>query len=624
MYVGSSGVDGTHHLVFELVDNAVDEAQAGFCRRLTVTVHADGSCSIEDDGRGVPVDPHPSSGRPTAEVLLTTLHSGGKFGGHAYRTSAGLHGVGMSVVNALSSWLRIDVWRGGVHYQQSFKTGLPVADKQDTVPGDRHGTRIRFHPDDRVLGDIEIVTDRVRQRLEELACLHADLRVELRDERAGTSQVLPADGIQGLLARRTAGDVQVHPGEIEISADADTMTMSAAVRWTEAYTEEYWSFVNSVPTPQGGSHVDGLRTGLAAAVRRYAIGNGLLDAVTAARLTTVDMLEGLRAVLTVQLDRPEFDGQTKRRLQKPEAVAFVHDAVEAQTLRQFTESPELAAAIVGRILDANRARMAARLAGRTARYKRREVDIDYEAYQRQFGIRSRNWHDSCSWLTDEGLLARHAELCDVGEDARMLDVCCGSGVVGNAFRGRVGEMVGLDITPEMVDLARTRLDKVYQGNVYDLPFEDASFDLVVNREVLHLLPQPERPLSEIYRVLRPGGQFIVGQIVPYTDEDAYWMYRIFKKKQPLLCQMFSDQDMRDLLLGAGFRDLRVEEYFLWESIDRWIDTHETTPANRRQIHQLFHEAPPEVRAVHPFEIASDGSIQDRWRWCVYALRKPLA
>lgn len=151
---------------------------------------------------------------------------------------------------------------------------------------------------------------------------------------------------------------------------------------------------------------------------------------------------------------------------------------------------------------------------------------------------------------------------------------------------------------------------------------DASFDLVVTREVLHLLPRPERPVSEIFRVLRPGGQFIVGQIVPYADVDAFWMFRVFKKKQPLLYQMFREEDFRALLTGGGFTDVRMEEHFLWESIDRWIDTHETTPANRQEIYRLYYEAPREVRAVHPFEVLPDGSVRDRWRWCVYSVRKP--
>ncbi len=322
------------------------------------------------------------------------------------------------------------------------------------------------------------------------------------------------------------------------------------------------------------------------------------------------------------MERPQFDGQTKKRLQSAQAAEFVRQAVEDALTRRLAGDEDLGRRIVERVVTAARSRLAARLISGTPRFQRREADVDYEAYKRQFGIRSRTWHDSCSWLTDQGLLAKHAELCDVSPDARMLDVCCGSGVVGNAFKGKVEQMVGLDITPEMVRLASTRLDVVHEGTVYDLPFDAASFDIVVNREVLHLLPNPEKPVSEIFRVLRPGGQFIVGQIVPYSYVDAYWMFRVFKKKQPLLCQMFLEEDFRRLLLGAGFTDLRMEEYFLWESIDLWINTHETSPVHRQEIYRLFYEAPRAVRAVHPFEISPEGAIRDKWRWCVYSARKP--
>ncbi|GCD40181.1 DNA gyrase subunit B [Streptomyces chrestomyceticus JCM 4735] len=414
----------------------------------------------------------------------------------------------------------------------------------------------------------------------------------------------------------------VHPEPIVVDATGDHSTLELAFQWTEGYTEEIRSFVNGVRTDQGGAHVDAVRSALAQAINRYATARGMLDAHLGERITTVDVLEGLTAVVSLRMDDPRFDGQTKKRLQNPEVGQIVQEAVDSEFSRRMEKDEELGRRIVARVLDATRARLAARLAGRTARVQRRDLAIDYTVYQRQFGIRSRNWHDSCAWLTDGDLLARHAALCEVPADARMLDVCCGSGVVGASFKDRVGETVGLDITPEMVALASTRLDRVDQGTVYDLPYPDDSFDLVVTREVLHLLPQPERPVSEIFRVLRPGGQFIVGQIVPYADEDAFWMYRVFKKKQPLLHQMFREQDFRSLLLGAGFQDVRMTEYLLWESIDQWIDTHETTPAHRREIQRLFYEAPREVREVHPFEVLADGSINDQWRWCVYSLRKP--
>jgi DNA gyrase subunit B len=623
MYVGSTGAEGLHQLVFELIDNATDEAVAGYCTELSVVLHEDESCSVSDDGRGVPIDVHPQTGRPACEVVLTTLHAGGKFQGDSYATSAGLHGVGLSCVNALSAWLWLDVWRDGVHVRQRYSRGTAAGELAQVGVSGNRGTRIRFRPDPEIFGAERLSADTVAERLAEVAFLHPGLRVRLLEERTGrTESYHELGGVRGLLEFHNREAVPVHPHAIEIAGRDGEVVLDIAVRWTEGYTEEIRSFVNGVRTDQGGAHVDGLRVGLAAAINRYATTRGLLDGFVGERITTTDVLEGLTAVVSVRMEAPRFDGQTKKRLQNPEIGRTVQTLAERSLWRRLSADAELGEKVVGRALDATRARLAARLAGRTARYRKRELRIDYEVYRRQFGIRSRNWHDSCSWLTDEGLLAEHAALCGVPPDARMLDVCCGSGVVGASFRDKVGESVGLDITPEMVRLASDRLDRVDQGTVYELPYPDASFDLVVNREVLHLLPQPEKPVSEIFRVLRPGGQFIVGQIVPYADEDAFWMFRIFKKKQPLLFQMFSEQDFRALLLGAGFTAPRMTEYFLWESIDRWIDTHETTPAHRQEIYRLYYDAPREVRAVHPFEVGADGSVRDRWRWCVYSVRKP--
>jgi DNA gyrase subunit B len=623
MYIGSTGAPGLHQLVFELLDNAVDESVAGYGKAIEITLHKDGSCSVADEGRGIPTGIHPEVQRPACEVVLTTLHSGAKFEDVHYATSAGLHGVGAACVNALAAWLRMDVRQNGTHYTQTYYRGEPAGPLENLGCTARTGTRIQFLPDSSILRSCEFSPQTITGRLEELAFLHPGLRLTLTDERSGKRESFSSTGgIRAFLASRSSGATLVHSEPIVVTGDVGTISFEVAFHWTEGYAEEIWSYVNTLRTDHGGEHVDGLRTGLARAINRYADDHDMLGALSGQRITTVDILEGLIAVIAVTMDHPKFDGQTKKRLQSPETAEFVRTSVESALTRRLEADEELGRRIVERVLDATRSRLAARLAARTARIQPRKVEIDYDAYRRQFGIRSRNWHDSCSWLTDEGLLGTHAELYDAPADARMLDVCCGSGVVGNSFRDKVGKMVGLDITPEMVRLASTRLDEVHEGTVYDLPFADSSFDIVVNREVLHLLPRPEQPMSEIFRVLQPGGQFIVGQIVPYSEVDAFWMFRIFKKKQPLLCQMFLEAEFRDLLLGAGFRDLTMKEYLLWESIDLWIDTHETTPVHRQEIYRLFYDAPPEIRAVHPFEIAADGSVRDQWRWCVYSAKKP--
>jgi DNA gyrase subunit B len=301
------------------------------------------------------------------------------------------------------------------------------------------------------------------------------------------------------------------------------------------------------------------------------------------------------------------------------------ERVVEQALNTWMDAhPTAATANVGKALEARRARAAARRASERARYQSIDQVVSKEVYKQQFGIRSKNWHQSASWITDDGILASQADMWDGPDDARVLDVCCGSGVVGNAFKGKVGHITGLDLTPEMIAMAETRLDVVHQGDVYDMPFEDNQFDLVCNREVLHLLPRPDIPVGQIFRVLKPRGTFIVSQLVPYGPEDAPWFFRIVKKKQPLFFNNLMAEDMVKLLEDAGFVDIVMKELICWEDIDVWIDTWETPNLHRHEIRQLYYDAPAEVRRVHPFEIRPDGGIIDQWRWVVLRGRKPSA
>jgi len=332
--------------------------------------------------------------------------------------------------------------------------------------------------------------------------------------------------------------------------------------------------------------------------------------------------EGLTAVIDLKLAHPNFEGQTKTRLTNADSSAAIEKAAGDQVLAALKKDPGVAAVIADKILETRKARIAARRIAEKIYFRRVDKKIDEEVYKEQFGARSKNWHDSAAWITDEKLLKAHAALFKPDRKALALDVCCGSGVVGASFRGRVKKVMGLDLTPQMVELARQRLSEVRQGNVHEIPFRDGMFDLVCTREVLHLLPWPEKPVSEIYRVLKPGGQFVVGQILPYSEADGPWMYRIFKKKQPLIFNMFQEEDFRRLLTDAGFTDLKMKELRVWESIDVWIDSYETTSLHRHEIRELFRNAPAEAKAVHPFKILPSGEIRDLWRWCVFSVKKP--
>jgi DNA gyrase subunit B len=623
MYVGSTGPEGLHHLAFELIENAVDEFLAGCCSQIRVELHEDGSCSVTDDGRGIPVARHQSSNRSAVETLMTQLHSSGKFDKSVYRLPGGLHGLGLTCVNALSERLQVEVWRDGEVHIQDFRCGQPVGDLRVVGRTTRQGTTIRFWPDRSIFTDQPGFShDRIASRLRDLAFLNEGLSLTILDRpNAREDTYFFSTGLGGLVVELNRGRVPRHAEPLCCTLRAAGLTLRVGLQWTTSHADEIYSFVNSVRTTEAGSHVDGLKRAIVASITSYARSTGMV-AIDAGEITAADALEGLAAVIAVDLEAAQFDNQVKSRLVKPGLDYAVDRLLSEALLGLFAASPDTAVAIVSRVLEAQRTRLAAQRASLPTQFFSPEAAQSLNVYRKQFGIRSENWHDSCRWLTDEGLLNAHAEMCVAGKDARMLDVCCGSGIVGAAFGDRVVHKTGLDITPEMRALASTRLNEVREGSVYEIPFEADTFDIAVTREVLHLLPEPHRPLREVLRVLKPGGQLIFGQTVPYGAVDAAWVFRIFKKKQPLFCNNFLAEDLVGLLEAAGFDRVETREYFLWEPIDRWIDSHETSALHRQEIRDLYHHAPRDVRQVHPFEIAEDGKISDRWRWWIYSARKP--
>lgn len=617
MYVGSTGAAGVMQLVIEVLQNALDEALAGKASHIQVSVDVHGSWTVEDDGRGMPLDQHPS-GRPIPEVLVSELHAGGKFKEGAYKLPGGLHGVGLTCVNALSSRFVLEVrrdgqvWRGGWAVGRRVEAFHRIGDAMVT------GTRVTFLPDPTIFGGEQADPQAVERWLRSQCWLTAGLTCTFTHP-GGSVRFSSDEGLAGF-ARWLAGPHElVHPEPI-VTESAGEPQVDAALLWTRAFAEEVVCFVNHVHTPLGGAHADGFRAAVGHALTRYARETRLLD--PGEPLDGSDAMEGLVAVLSVRMRDPHFEGQTKTRLLDAAAGKAVEAAVGTALTAWMHSHPVEAAAIVGRAIEASRARTASRRASERARYERVEHLVDKEIYRQQFGIRSKNWHASADWITNSGLLGLHGGSSKMGEDAVILDVCCGSGVVGASFKGKVGRVIGLDLTPEMVALARTRLDEVILGDVYEIPFPDNTFDGVCNREVLHLLPQPERPLSEIFRVIKPGGQFVVGQWVPFSAVDGPWMFQVVKKKQPLFVNNLYDEDMRTLLADAGFVNLTTEEFLQWEDIDNWIATWETPPLHRHQIRDLYQNAPAEVRAVHPFEISASGAIRDCWRWVVYSAFKP--
>ena len=369
MYIGSTGPDGLHHLLYEVVDNSVDEALAGAATRIDVVLHADGSATVVDNGRGIPVDNVPKVGKPAVEVVLTTLHAGGKFGGGGYRIAGGLHGVGVSVVNALSEWLEVEVYHDGKTYRQRFARGKPQGPlRSERGAAQPSGTKVTFKPDPQVMTAAEFAFDVVVKRLEDIAYLNAGLEVYLTDEAANRKVTLKHDGgIQELVAalNRTKSKIS---DIIPAKKERDGVEVEAAIQYNEGYVEHVLTYVNTIPTTEGGTHLVGFRSALTRSINDYAKRAGLVKDNDPA-LTGEDMREGLTAVLSIKLAEPQFEGQTKTKLGNTEVKGIVESVVSEALYEFLTRRPPDAKRIVAKVLTAARAREAARQARELVRRK---------------------------------------------------------------------------------------------------------------------------------------------------------------------------------------------------------------------------------------------------------------
>ena len=366
MYIGGVSSHGLHHLVWEVLDNSVDEAMNGFASSIEVTLHADGSSlTVSDDGRGIPVDRHPRVKKPAIEVILTTLHAGGKFEGQNYKTAGGLHGVGASVVNALSSSLVATVKRDGYVHEMKFKAGKPVGKLKKLGRGRGSGTRIRFHPDPKIFPKTKFNPDVIRERLDTTAYLHRGLRITFVDEIAKTKQVFHheeglAAYLERILAERGAKPAHEAPFILERDSDDTGTRLQVVLQWTESTDEHLRSYVNGIPTGSGGSHENGFRAGLGKAIRNYVETHKL--APKGVSLTSEDLREGLTGVLSVFITDPQFQGQTKDRLNNPEVHQYVDATLRPALELWLNHNRSTAEAIVARIILSARAREASRAA----------------------------------------------------------------------------------------------------------------------------------------------------------------------------------------------------------------------------------------------------------------------
>jgi DNA gyrase subunit B len=371
MYIGSTGERGLHHLVYEVVDNAVDEALAGYCDTIDVTLLSDGGVRVYDNGRGIPVDEHPVEHRPAVEVVMTTLHAGGKFDGKSYAVSGGLHGVGVSVVNALSMMLEVEVHRDGYVWTQGYERGDPMGPLVRGAAAGDTGTTITFWPDDVIFETTEWSYETLSRRLQEMAFLNKNLAISIVDERQAETRSAKyqyAGGIADFVRYINASKDAVHGTVIDFGEEADGISVEIAMQWSSAYTESVHTFANTINTAEGGTHEEGFRAALTAIVNRYAREQKLLREKDD-NLTGDDVREGLTAIVSVKLAEPQFEGQTKTKLGNTEAKSFVQKACNDHLRDWFDRNPGEAKEIINKASQAARARIAARQARDLTRRK---------------------------------------------------------------------------------------------------------------------------------------------------------------------------------------------------------------------------------------------------------------
>ena len=439
MYIGSTSASGLHHLVYEIVDNAIDEALAGFCTNIEVSIEPGNSICVTDNGRGIPVDIQEQTGKPALEVVYTVLHAGGKFGGGGYKVSGGLHGVGASVVNALSDWLEVRVFKNGNIYEMKFSRGHITQEMKIVGKTDRHGTQVRFHPDPEMFDETVYSYDTLFKRMREQAFLNAGLAIVMEDSRPGQErrqELCYAGGIREFVAELNRHKKPVHEAVIYMSGERDTAMCEIAMQWNDGYDERTESFANNILTPEGGMHVSGFRAALTRVINSYGKSRKILkDEET---LSGEDCREGLTAVISVKLENPQFEGQTKAKLGNSEIRTMVDSVVSDKLEQFFEENPSVARQILEKGISASRAREAARKAR--------------DSVRRKTGLESGQMPDKLADCNE-----RDPSLCEIY-------IVEGDSAAGSAIGGRDSRFQAiLAMWGKMLNVEKARVDKIY-GN----------------------------------------------------------------------------------------------------------------------------------------------------------------
>ena len=440
MYIGSTSVSGLHHLVYEIVDNAIDEALAGYCRHITVTINPGDSITVTDDGRGIPVDIQPQTGRPALEVVYTVLHAGGKFGGGGYKVSGGLHGVGASVVNALSEWLRVRVHKNGSIYEMKFVRGAITQEMRIVGKTDKTGTEVTFQPDPEIFDTLVYDYETLHERMREEAFLNAGLSITITDNR-GTEDISDTmcyeGGIREFARWCNRNKTPMHEDIIYMSGSKGDASAEIAIQYNDGYNEFMMSFANDVRTPEGGMHETGFRTALTRVLNAYGVKNGTIKGDD--KVSGEDCREGITAIISVKLTDAQFEGQTKAKLGNAYIRTLVDQIVSEQLAIYFEEHPQIAKVILEKAMMANRAREAARRAR--------------DSIRRKTGLESGQMPDKLQDCNE-----RDPSLCEIY-------IVEGDSAAGSAIQGRDSRFQAiLAMWGKMLNVEKARADKIYSND----------------------------------------------------------------------------------------------------------------------------------------------------------------
>ena len=440
MYIGSTSSSGLHHLVYEIVDNSIDEALAGYCKHITVTINPGNSITVTDDGRGIPVDIQPQTGKPALEVVFTVLHAGGKFGGGGYKVSGGLHGVGASVVNALSEWLRVRVHKNGLIHEMKFARGAITQEMKVIGKTEKTGTEVTFQPDPEMFDTLVYDYDILHERMREEAFLNAGLSITITDDRDDEKQITETmcyeGGIREFATWCNRNKTSIHNDVVYMSGTKGDASAEIAIQYNDGYNEFMLSFANDVRTPEGGMHETGFKTALTRVLNNYGVKNGIIKGED--KVSGEDCREGITAIISVKLTDAQFEGQTKAKLGNAYIRTLVDQIVNDQLATYFEEHPQTAKTILEKAMMANRAREAARKAR--------------ESIRRKTGLESGQMPDKLQDCNE-----RDASLCEIY-------IVEGDSAAGSAIQGRDSRFQAiLAMWGKMLNVEKARADKIY-GN----------------------------------------------------------------------------------------------------------------------------------------------------------------